>query len=156
MLLPQLVNAVNYGQGPYGCGLYGIGCGPAVVPAPGAGGASPGAVAERTAAMTQSLCTLSSGLAWYNETCYECNGFIMERDEEILCTQCPEGFIFEDGKCKATIEQKTSIPLYIIFAITILVVIEFLTKRTRKQEKRQVKKIKEKFKKEEIKEEKNE
>jgi len=123
--------------------LFGVGCTAQIeeaVPSGGGETAIPSIMEER-------LCN-STGLVWYEQTCYECNGFVFKKEEEILCGQCPEGFEYKDEKCKAEMEQKMKIPSILILGFVALVIIGILFKKSKRQQKKQLEKLQKKFKEE--------
>lgn len=140
ILLLPIVYAAPYGSNKYNCGLFNIGCEDEVVEEEASeGGAEAGAsvFASQTATMTEQLCDLSKGMVWYNETCWNCDGMITERDNKILCVKCPDGFILQDGECKI---KPSDIPTPFYFTIGISMI--FITalyadyRRRKKNDKR--------------------
>lgn len=152
LLLIPTVLAGNYGIGRYGLGLYGIGeeaVAEEEIIYEGGAEAGTDIRASEVTMMTKELCELSKGFAWYNGTCYECDGSIIEEEGILYCALCPKDFMLIDGECKAEIEKKIPIITYFIFAFMILIAIAIITKKTRKQKKKLIKKLTKEVEKEE-------
>ena len=76
----------------------------------GAGGFSSPAdqIASVTSTMNQELCLQSAGFDWFDDTCYECSGKILKRDEQLLCISCSEGYTLIDNQCKPINSQESN------------------------------------------------
>ena len=107
-----------------------------------------GAIAAKTAIMDAGLCN-ESGFIWYKDMCYECDGEIIEKDGEILCLKCPDGFFLKDGKCESTVTDKIPIPSILLYSMIILIIVVILFKKSRKK---QIKRLKKKIPKKEVEE----
>ena len=79
-----------------------------VPPAPPSGGGSTSGAeagadvkAQETAIMTEELCEQSEGMLWFQETCYNCDGKLLEVPTgEVKCIKCKEGFkMSKRGSC---------------------------------------------------------
>ena len=44
-------------------------------------------------------CEENTEFVWFENDCYECDGFIVKEGEEILCKVCNEGFIKVGNTC---------------------------------------------------------
>lgn len=100
-----------------------------------------GAVAAQTAILTPIACN-ESGFIWYEGMCYECDGFILERDGIIVCAHCPEEYEYLDGKCRLIEEaQRSKIWFFLTIALISAIIITLLAKKTKKQKKKRLEKL---------------
>ena len=122
---------------------------PTITPAQPSGGAT-GVVPSN-----QWECEATQNMSWYNGICYECDGTLIEKDSEILCAKCPQGFIYDAGQCTSETKTNYVVPILILLFVTVLLVTLFTQKSKRKQ-KKEFKKMMEEVKKEKKEEKQNE
>ena len=102
-------------------------------PPPSGGGSTSGAEAgadvkaQETATMTEELCLLSEGMSWFKDTCYNCDGKLLEVPTgELKCIKCKEGFkMSKRGSCLidgATFNFSPMITILTIIIIGFLVI----------------------------------
>lgn len=85
-------------------------------PAVSSGGAGSGGfsspaerIAFESSFMNKELCLQSASFDWFEDTCYNCDGKIIRRDEQLLCVNCIEGYELVGEECKAINPQESNI-----------------------------------------------
>lgn len=61
----------------------------------------------------QELCEQNASLDWYVDTCYECAGEIVVKDNKLSCILCNEDFVLVGNECKLKESEKTSNPTFL-------------------------------------------